>query len=114
MLRSQQPQSLNSFLPRNSFSRDVRFGDFADPSAKTVADFNHPFGNDPIQHEGAISCITDIIDYALSFRLDPCDARIIIVGDFNDLRHYSNEIAGLTGTKALVDFPTCGVIHRGA
>ena len=40
--------------------------------------------------------------------VDFSDARIIIVGDFNDLRHFYDEIAQLTSTKALVNFSTRG------
>ena len=66
----------------------------------------HPFWNCPKEHEAAISCLLDIIDFSLSSSLDSSDLRIVIIGDLNDLRHYTNDIEQLTGTKAIVDFPT--------
>ena len=66
----------------------------------------HPFWNCPKEHEAAISCLLDIIDFSLSSSLDSSDLRIVIIGDLNDLRHYTNDIEQLTRTKAIVDFPT--------
>ena len=68
----------------------------------------HPFWNSPVDHEEAISCIVDVIDFSYASYIDSSDARIIIVGDFNDLRHFYDEIAQLTSTKALVNFSTRG------
>lgn len=66
----------------------------------------HPFWNNPTEHKDCITCITDIIDYAFSSHLNECSGKIVLCGDFNDLRLYSDDIQRLTGAKAIVDFPT--------
>ena len=60
----------------------------------------HSFWNSPAHHQQAISCIEDIVDYALAQRFDASKARIVISGDFNELHLYYDEIAKLTRTKA--------------
>ena len=57
-------------------------------------------------HDEAIQCITDIIDYCLSTTLDPVKARILLCGDFHNLRFLSDEISRITNMKQIVDFPT--------
>ena len=66
----------------------------------------HPFWNSSSLHHEAISCLADILDYSLTCCLDPCNARILICGDFNDLRLYYDEISRVTDSKSLVEFPT--------
>lgn len=66
----------------------------------------HPFWNAPVEHEKCISCIVDLIDFTFTSILDPCSAKLIVCGDFNDLRHYYQEMANLLHAKTLVDFPT--------
>ena len=46
----------------------------------------HPFWNNMKMNDEALQCITEIIDYCLTFILDPIKARILLCGDFNDLR----------------------------
>jgi len=66
----------------------------------------HPFWNAPGEHEKCISCIVDIVDFAFTSILDPCTAKLIVCGDFNDLRHYYKEMASLLNASTLIDFPT--------
>ena len=54
-----------------------------------------PWWNAPSEHEKCISCITDIFDFTFTHLLDPCSAKLIVCGDFNDLRHYYKEMANL-------------------
>ena len=68
----------------------------------------HPVWNNPEKHGAALDCIMVIIDFVLSYHLDSCKARIILCGDFNDLRLYNNKIKKLTGLKQIVKFPTRG------
>ena len=66
----------------------------------------HPFWNDNRAHEEAISCLSDIVDFA--FTKFDSNLRIVIGGDFNDLRNYFNSVASLTQLVPLVDFSTRG------
>ena len=66
----------------------------------------HPVWNDSGKHEGALSCLMDIIDFVLSSHLNACKARIVVCGDFNDLRLYNDKITKLTGLRQIVNFPT--------
>ena len=66
----------------------------------------HPFWNNKSKHEDAIKCLTDVVDFCLSRCLDPLKAKIVICGDFNDLRMYANEISRLMNLHQIVDFPT--------
>ena len=59
----------------------------------------HPFWSEVSEHHSAISCMTDIIDYALS--KSPQQTRVVICGDFNGLRHYYDEISRVTCTRSL-------------
>ncbi len=59
-------------------------------------------------HDEAVQCITNVIDYCLCTTLDPTKARIILCGDFNDLRLYCDHISRTTGLKQIVNFPTRG------
>lgn len=68
----------------------------------------HPFWNNKTMHDEAIQCVTEIIDYCLTTLLDPLKARIVLCGDFNDLRLCSDEISRVTGLKQIVNFPTRG------
>lgn len=66
----------------------------------------HPFWNHKQMHDEAILCIIDIIDFCMTHRLDPLKARVLVCGDFNDLRLYSDEICRLTSLTQIVRFPT--------
>ncbi len=68
----------------------------------------HPFWGNSSRNEAALACITDIIDCALTDHLDSHSARIILCGDFNDLRHSYDTISSLTGLTPLVKWPTRG------
>ena len=67
----------------------------------------HAFWNNVTANDRAISCITDIIDFGL-LKYGP-RLRVILCGDFNDLRHHYADISRLTLLKSLVDFPTRGL-----
>ena len=69
----------------------------------------HPVWNNPLKHETALSCLMLIIDFVFTSYLDSCKARIIICGDFNDLRKYNDRIIQMTRLKQVVNFPTRGV-----
>jgi len=73
-----------------------------------VISLYHPFWNNKEKHEEAIFCVTSIIDFCMLNCLDPLKARIVICGDFNDLRSFQNEISSLTNCKQIVQFPTRG------
>ena len=47
--------------------------------------------------QNALSYLLDIIDFALTNHLDACKAKIVICGDFNDLRKYYERVNQLTG-----------------
>ncbi len=64
----------------------------------------HPFWNDNDADTQAISCITDIVDFI--YITHGQNARIILCGDFNDLRHRFSEISLLTHLKSVVNFST--------
>ena len=64
----------------------------------------HPFWNAPRNHDDAINCITDIIDYvAVNLDFDSY-LRVVLLGDFNDLRGYSKTISSVTQLKPHVTF----------
>ncbi|MEL7308580.1 MAG: reverse transcriptase family protein, partial [Pseudomonadota bacterium] len=65
-----------------------------------------PFWNNKNIHDDAIQCVTEVIDYCLTALLDPQRARIVVCGDFNDLRLYSDEISRVTNLTQIVNFPT--------
>ena len=64
----------------------------------------HPFWNDSTANHQAITLITDVADYA-SLTYGP-EVRIIVCGDFNDLRHHFSSISLLTGLIPIVNFKT--------
>lgn len=66
----------------------------------------HPFWSNPSEHESCISCILDIVDFAFSSVLDPCSSKLIVCGDFNDLRHYYKDLSSLLVAEPIVHFPT--------
>ena len=66
----------------------------------------HPFWNDKRQHEDTIQCITDITDHCLTNLLGSMRAKIVLCGDFNDLRFFSDDKFRLTGLRQIVHFPT--------
>ena len=68
----------------------------------------HPFWNDPDEHEAAICCVTDLIDYVAVHETCNSDLRVVLLGDFNDLKKYYDDISDVTQLKALVNFPTRG------
>lgn len=69
----------------------------------------HPFWNDASKEEDAICTILDIIDFFLvSSTVTQNEARIILCGDFNDLRKHNDRLSSLTGLNACVDSPTRG------
>jgi len=78
-----------------------------------VKDFNllliclyHPFWNNAAADEEAIACLTGIIDFAhLRFGTN---LRIVVCGDFNDLRLHLSTIASILQLTPLVDFSTRG------
>ena len=58
-------------------------------SSKSFAHWRiSPLLQQPLLHEDAISCLCDIIDFALTTGLDTSNIRILICGDINDLRLY--------------------------
>ncbi len=68
----------------------------------------HPFWNDNYQHEQAIECIVNIIDYAVLHETYKSNLRVLLVGDFNDLSKSYGKISDITGLRASVTFPTRG------
>ena len=88
-------------------STETEFSIFVLPDiSMLLISLYHPVWNDPGKHEIGLSCVLDIIDYVLSSHLDAYKARIVICGDFNDLRLYNDKITQLTGLKQIVNFPT--------
>lgn len=64
----------------------------------------HPFWNEAFEHQSAINCITDVVDFGyLTFG---SNLKIVLCGDFNDLRHHFETISTLTQLKYLVNFNT--------
>ena len=68
----------------------------------------HPFWDDPLSHDEAINCITDLIDYVVMNLDFDSRLRIVLLGDFNDLRYYYKTISHVTHLKSRVSFPTRG------
>lgn len=66
----------------------------------------HPFWNNNVADLEALTCIVELIDYA--FLKYGSNVRIILCGDFNDLRLRFSEISSLTRLTAVVNFPTRG------
>jgi len=68
----------------------------------------HPFWNNTVQHESAIECLVDIMDFTTANEDYPSSLRILLVGDFNDLSKYSDRISCDTGLSPSVTFHTRG------
>ena len=68
----------------------------------------HPFWNNVEQHELAIDCITDIMDYVAVHESYNSSLRVMLVGDFNDLCKFYDTISSLTDLKSCVSFATRG------
>ena len=66
----------------------------------------HPFWKDSAAHEKAIECISDVTDFG--FLRFGTHMRVILCGDFNDLREHFDTISSLCRLTPLVDFPTRG------
>ena len=66
----------------------------------------HAFWNNTAANECAISCITDVLDFGW-INYGP-SLRVLLCGDFNDLRHSFFSISKLTLLTPLVNFPTRG------
>ena len=66
----------------------------------------HAFWNCKEANESAISCFSEILDYGyIQFG---SHVRIMLCGDFNDLRHHFCDISTLTCLKPIVNVPTRG------
>ena len=64
----------------------------------------HPFWNNSEAHNEAISCLMSLVDFAyVEFG---SDIRIVLTGDFNDLRKQYVTLSTLLDLKPIVDFPT--------
>ena len=50
------------------------------------------------RHDEAVSCIMDITDYAFTSHLECTCTKVVIAGDFNDLRFSYDDIARATCT----------------
>jgi len=69
----------------------------------------HPFWNDASKDTECIMCITEIIDFALiNFGCDPCTLRIVLCGDFNDLRKRTKDISDATQLFPIIEEATRG------
>ena len=68
----------------------------------------HPFWSEPKKDELATSCILDIIDFATVTLQTRASLRIIVCGDFNDLRKRSDYLCSMACLKPFVDFTTRG------
>ena len=90
-LRSCNSEILSCVIPSRSF---------------LLISIYHPFWNNMSRNDEAVQCIAAIIDYCLTRILDPLRARIVLCGDFNDLRLCSDDISRLTNLKQVVNFPT--------
>jgi len=66
----------------------------------------HPFWNDNATDNATISCLVDIVDYA--FIKFGSKIRVLVCGDFNDLRHRFSEFSSLTKLCPVVNFATRG------
>ena len=69
----------------------------------------HPFFSNPSKDEEAITVFVEIIDaFLVSSARKPEDIRIVLCGDFNDIRKLSDRLCSLTGLKACADLPSRG------
>ena len=71
-----------------------------------VISIYHPVWNNQFKHDGALSCILEIIDSVLSSDEFPSDSKVILCGDFNDLHKFEKKISNLSGLKSHVVAPT--------
>lgn len=69
-----------------------------------VISIYHPFWNDNVANNTAISCLVDIVDYV--YVQYSSKVRIVLCGDFNDLRHQFSQLSSLTNLSTVVNFPT--------
>ena len=70
-----------------------------------IAVYHFAWNNNAV-HEEALSLILEAIDSFLCNPEFPCDAKIILCGDFNDLRKFSNRITDCTSLLSYVNVPT--------
>jgi len=69
----------------------------------------HPFWNDSVRDEKCISCMCDMLDFALTnTHFDPCKLRLMICGDFNGLHQRYENISQVTQLIPVVKTPTRG------
>lgn len=66
----------------------------------------HPYWNNQAADDEAMFCITSLIDHA--FIEYGSDIRIILTGDFNDLRNRYDNMCDLFSLRSIVNFPTRG------
>ena len=69
----------------------------------------HPFFNNTAKDEEAINTFVAIIDsFLLTSAQRPDDVRLVLCGDFNDIRKLNNQLCSLTGLKPCVNLPSRG------
>jgi hypothetical protein len=69
----------------------------------------HPFFNNKEKDEEAINTFVSIIDhFLLSLRQDSDEIRLVLCGDFNDIRKLNDQLCSLTGLKPCVSQPSRG------
>jgi len=69
----------------------------------------HPFFNNKEKDEEAINTFVSIIDhFLLSMRQDPDGIRLVLCGDFNDIRKLNDQLCSLTGLQPCVSQPSRG------
>ena len=66
----------------------------------------HPFWNNLSQHNMAIDCIVNILDYVSVHESFSSHLKILVAGDFNDLSKLYDTISSETGLMSCVTFPT--------
>ena len=66
----------------------------------------HPVWNNLTKHEGAISCILEVIDNVLSSDNFPPHSKVILCGDFNDMHKLRTRITHLSGLRCHVEAST--------
>lgn len=66
----------------------------------------HPFWGDRQKNDEAVDCITDLIDFAVTSLNSNHPIKMLVCGDFNDLRHSYDYISHVTDLVPLVKHPT--------